>query len=117
MSWTDAVRNTQADEDAARVGTVALFTDASTELTGGSYARVVPAFSAAGVDGPLGVADQPATVGMAFAAPTFSVPGGVSVTHFGFFSGATLLGVWALPSPFTLAADGTQQVSVYTSAV
>lgn len=120
MPWTDDVRNTQADEDAARIATVSAHTGdpgstGAAEASGGSYARVAPSFEAAGSEGPLG-AEQPATVGVAWGEASFELPAG-TFTHYGAWSsGGVFLGGFEFPSPIQMVAAGTQQVSVYTAS-
>lgn len=120
ITWTDATKNAQADEDAARCAYVSVHTadpgsTGANEATGGSpaYARLATGFAGGGVDGPLG-ASQPATVGVTWDEATFDLPAG-DYTHFGFWSavtGGTFVGGGPLPSDVSLASQGTQQVSI-----
>lgn len=118
ITWTDAVLNAQANEDAARVATVSLHTGdpgstGANEATGGSpaYARQAPGFASANTEGPLG-ASQPASVGVAWGECTFDLPAG-DYTHYGYRSaGGTWLGGGALPSTVSLGAQGSQQISI-----
>lgn len=118
------VLNAQADEDAARIVSVALYTGApgssgtSNEATGGSptYARQSPNFSPGGDEGPLG-GTQPATDGVAWGEATFDLPAG-TYTHYGAFgTGSVWLGGTALPANIVMSAQGTHQVSIAAGPV
>ncbi len=123
MGWTVAQKNRQADQDATVAAYVSMHTadpgsTGASEASGGSYARKAPTWGSAGDEGALGASDQPASDGVAWAAPTFDLPAG-TFTHFGFWSassGGTFLGGFAVQSNIILASAASQQVSVYVSA-
>lgn len=117
ITWTDARLNAMADEDATACAYGSLHTASpgstgTNEATGGGYTREALTWSAGGAEGPLGASVQPATVGVAWAAPTFDLAAG-SYTHGGMWDDLTgnWLGGGALATTVTLGADGTQQVS------
>ena len=71
----------------------------SSEVTGGSYSREAISWAAAS----NGTAVSDAQI-------VFDVPGGTTITHFGYWSaasGGTFYGARALNSPQTYATDGT----------
>lgn len=94
---TDAERNASADRAAAQITHLSLHTattgiTGAAEATGGTpaYARKALTFTTAGVQGVLGLALQPATVGVAWSDEvTFDVPAG-SYTHWGGWSALTV---------------------------
>ena len=112
--WTDAELNVRADANAARVVLVGLHTGApgvagtANEATGGSpaYARLDPAWDAAGVEGVLG-ASQPATVGIAWGYVEFDVPAG-AYTH---------LSLWGAGSVFRGSVEISEQTTVAQDVV
>lgn len=116
FDWTDAELNAKADDTAGRIVTMHLHTGApgvsgtANQATGGSpaYAPVTLAFEPAGDEGPLGASDQPATVGVAWAAPSFNLPPG-DYTHYSYRGAASVfLGSDVLPSaPYSVV---TQEV-------
>lgn len=124
-TYTDAERNYLADQEAARISYMSLHTgDPSTtganEATGGSYARKVVTFNAAGTAGPLGSTLQPATVGKAWSTEvTFDAQAG-TYTHFGTSTastGGTFRGGNVLSTSQTLGAAGQIKVSIAVGPV
>lgn len=77
-------------------------TTGTAEVTGGTYARITPAFGTASG----GVADLSASL-------TFNVPSGQTVGYYGHWAGSTFLGGKAVSGGATYASDGTY---VLTSA-
>ena len=117
----DRLRNAQADEDAARIAAWSLHTadpglTGANEATGGGYVRVAPSFTAAGVEGALGAADQPATDGYAWDAPSFSLAAGEYPYVGAWDASGNWLGGEALSTQVVLAADGTAQVSLFAAS-
>lgn len=68
----------------------------TSELSGGSYARKTPAYSAAA----NGQADLSGNL-------VFDIPAGVSVSHYGLWAGATFYGGAALSATETYGGAGT----------
>jgi hypothetical protein len=113
----DLERNFLADAEAARIGALSIHT-ATTGLTGAAeaaggapaYARLVPTFTPAGVEGVLGATAQPATVGVAWSDEVyFDAPAG-TYTHCGAWSdlvGGTFRLGNVLVSSELLVAQGT----------
>jgi hypothetical protein len=121
-TWTDAELNANVDYKRARIVKVGLHTGdpgaagTSNEASGGSYARVTLSWNAGGADGPLGSSDQPATVGVAWAAPTFSHAAG-TYTWLSFWNtGDVFIGKRDLPTPIVASGAGTTQVSLPLNA-
>ena len=119
IDWTDAELNAKADDTAGRIDGMGIHdgdpgaAGTANEATGGTpaYARVDPAFAAAGVEGALGATDQPATVGVAWGAPSFDLPAG-DWTHYSFWSGATFVGSGSLPTTYSVVSDSTYAPNV-----
>lgn len=116
---SDVLLNRDADYLASQVAEVSVHTGdpgsdgTANEASGGSYARQVPTWEDAGVEGPLGASVQPATPGRAYSAVTFPVPAG-TYTHLGTWDSlGEFMGSTVLPgSGFTLASDGSKQVGL-----
>lgn len=115
MPFLDDELNAQADHAAGRAVTIHLHDGVpgadglGNELSGGGYAAVAADFEAAGVAGPLG-SSQPATVGVAWAAPSFTVPD-ATVTYWSLRrSGGVCQGYW--PVTATPVEAGTYAPNV-----
>lgn len=116
MSYTrpDAELNAEADWKAGRHVEMGIHdgdpgaAGTDNEATGGGYARITVAWEAAGDEGPLGATYQPATVGVAYAAPMFDLPAG-DWTHYTYWDGVTLRESGTLPTTFSLGSAGTYQ--------
>ena len=110
--WSDVELNTQADAVATRCVEVGLHdgdpgaTGLDNEASGGSpaYARVPHNAEPAGDEGSLG-ASQPATVGLAWAAPVWDVPAGVWTWVSFWAAGDVFMGRVQLPEPVTTVAQ------------
>lgn len=109
--------NAQADDVVGRAATVHLHdgdpgaTGLSNELSGGSYAAVAPSFNAGGAEGPDGASSQPATDGVAWAKPSFTVPA-ATITYWSMQdSGGDCLGYWPV-DPAAAVEAGTYSPSV-----
>ena len=121
-TWTDDELDATADFKAARVLEVGLHTGdpgvlgTANEAVGGSpaYARMDPAWDAAGVEGVLG-GSQPATPGIAWGYVEFDVPAG-AFTYLSFWgTGDVFLGSVDIPTQTTVAQD-TVKVSLPMNA-
>lgn len=110
MSWFDSELNAQADWEAGRIASTQFHSGdpgvlgTANEISGASGA---PTFNAAGAVGPLGASDQPATVGVAWADLSVSIPADTYVrwyTHRD--SGGAVLGAFSVPEEY-FASAGT----------
>lgn len=113
MAYTrpDAELNAEADWKAGRHVEMSIHdgdpgVDGTANEAAG-YTRPTLSWSAAGVEGPLG-ASQPATVGVAYAAPSISLPAG-DWTHYAYWDGATLRETGSLSTTYSMASAGTFQ--------
>ena len=111
MPWTDAVQNARADREAAVTPTLTLHVGDPGSTGAGEVASAALTWSAGGAAGPE-TSVQPATVGVAYAAPSVSLPASSSITHYGFRSGATFLGGFRLSSPIETTAAETRTIPV-----
>jgi hypothetical protein len=111
-TWTDDELDATADFKAGRVLEVGLHdgdpgaAGTDNEASGGSpaYARLDPAWDAAGDEGALGVT-QPATAGIAWGYVEFDVPAG-AWTYLSFWgTGDVFLGSVGIPTQTTVAQD------------
>lgn len=111
MPWTDAVQNARADREAAEV-THLVFFEADPGSTGaGEVAAAALTWESGGDPGPV-ASVQPATVGVAYAAPPVDLPADSSITYYGFRDGSTFLGGFRLSSPIETTAAETRTIPV-----
>lgn len=118
MPFLDDELNAQADDAAGRAATVHLHTGdpgvtgLDNELTGGGYAAVAPGFLAGGVEGPLGATQQPATVGVAWGAPAFTVPA-ATITYWSLrLAGGACQGYWPVTATPVEAGAYTPNIAI-----
>lgn len=109
MSWLDAVANDDADALAAERATLTLHT-ADPGSTGASQdASAALSWSSAGSAGPESTV-QPATPGVAYAAPSVSLSASTTYTHYGFRDGGgAFMGGFRLPTPI-VTTDAVSRV-------
>lgn len=107
MSWEPFVLNGRADADAAQAVTLVLFSGApGASGTDNVVTTAALAWSPGGAEGPV-PALQPATVGVAYAAPLVSVPAS-SVTYYGFRDAS---GTWLGGFPVSPAVESVTLAS------
>jgi hypothetical protein len=110
----DAELNAEADWKAGRHVTMSIHTGdpgvagTANEASGGGYTRETVTWGAGGAAGALGSTYQPATVGVAWGAPTFDLPAG-TFTHYAYWNGSTLRETGTLPTSYVLGSAGTYQ--------
>lgn len=111
MPWNDAVLNADADAAAATRLTLTMHEGDPGTSGAGEVADAALSWEAAGDEGPE-ASIQPATVGVAYAAPSVDLPADSSITHYGFRNGSTFLGGFRLSSPIETTAAETRTIPV-----
>jgi hypothetical protein len=109
--WTDATLNARATAAASECPTLTLHSADPGDSGAAEVASASLSWSAGGVEGPE-PSVQPATVGIAYAAPSVSLPSNVSITYYGFRSGGTFRGGFRMQAPIETVGAESRTIPV-----
>lgn len=112
MSWLDTTLNLDADDAAARRATLTMHTGDPGSTGANQDASAALSWENGGDPGTVSTV-QPATPGVAYAAPSVNLSADSTYTHYGFRDGGgAWLGGFPLPQPIQTTAAETRTIPV-----